>query len=328
MPSIDLSAVQEFSHIEPPNGTQKGSRNDSLMRYASKLQRLGVSDEDMVGLCMDTASTMEPPLDAHEVMGVVRSVTGRYQKGPTAAGVGRRKSAPRSVPPIPTLMRRGHPERLPDWSGVSPVTMARAWVKALFDPMDVVCLAWDMTKGYRDGRGGEMYAYAGQLADPADPLLAQIVTSSKNGLWAVVNPLDGSGRRRAECVTAYKNLLVECDELPSDEQLERICALLMNKGGDGGPNSVAVTWSGGKSWHAVVRVNSKDASGYEVIKEWVYGLCSRNGLPVDIKCGNPTRFTRVPGAMRGGTLQALRHCRKPGDAWRGTPAEWAEGASG
>ena len=321
MPSIDLSTVQEYSHVEAPDGTQEGSRNDSLLRYACSLQARGVSDENMVESCLAVASTMSPPLPRHEVLGVVRSAQ-RYPKGTEAAALGRHRHAQRSVPPVPRLLRTGHPERLRDWSHVHPVTMARSWVMALFEPMDVVCLSWDMTKGYQGGHGGEVYAYAGQLADPSDPMLRQILTSARDGLWGVVNPLDGSGRRRRENVTAYKNLLVECDELPADQQLERICALLMNKGGSG-PDSVSVTWSGGKSWHAVVRVNARGESDYEAIKEWTYGLCNANGLPVDVKCGNPTRFTRVPGALRGDVLQMLKHCRKPSDAWRGTPAEWA-----
>lgn len=323
MPSIDLSGVREFSHVESPDGTQKGARNDSLYRYACSLQAQGVSDEGILAECMGVASTMEPPLDSGEVVRVVRSALS-YQKG-SSSTLGRRREAPRSVPPVPRFARTGHPERLPDWSGVSPIAMARAWVMALFEPQDVVCLAWDLLKGYQGGRGGEIYAYAAQLADPTDPLLRQLVEHHwEKGLWGVVNPLDGSGKRKGANVTAYRNLLVECDDLKADQQLERICALLMNGGSSGLPDSVAVTWSGGKSWHAVVRVNSKDAREYETFKEWVYGMCAKNGLPIDSKCGNPNRFTRVAGAMRGDVRQVLTHCRKPSGAWRGTPADWAE----
>lgn len=315
MPEVDLSAVREAAHVSSPDGTAKGSRNDSLMRYACSLQAMGVGDEDMMARCLAVAATMDPPLEEHEAVAVVRSAQ-RYPKGTAAAKVGGKREAPRSVPPVPTLLRTGRPERLPDWSGVTPLAMARAWVKALFDPEDVVCLAWDMTLGYRRGHGGELHACAGQLADPGDPLLGQIVAKAGHGgLWGIVNPLDGSGLRRGENVAAWRNLLVECDELPPDAQLERICALLMN-GSHGGPDTMALTWSGGKSWHAVVRVDAKDARDYEARAKWVYGLCSKNGLPVDEHCGNPTRFTRVAGAMRGDALQAMAHCRRPGSAWK------------
>jgi len=320
MPTIDLSGVREASHVESPDGMPEGSRNWELYRFACSLQARGVSDEDMVSRCLEAAATMDPPLPEHEALKVVRSAQ-THAKG-TASTLGRRRESRRTTERPPLLMRRGHPERLPDWSGVQPVSMARAWVKALFEPQDVVCLAWDLYKGYQGGRGGEVYAYAGQLADPGDPMLLSILRSVRGGLWGVVNPLDGSGRRRGENVTAYRNLLVECDELDADAQLERICALLMNGNGPG-PDAATVTWSGGKSWHAVVRVNVKDERAYAATKEWIYALCARNGLPVDVHCGNPTRFTRVPGAMRGDVMQAMAHCRRPSAAWQGGPDEWA-----
>lgn len=321
MPSIDLDGVREFSHVESPDGTPKGSRNDRLYRYACSLQAQGVSDEDMLAACMESAASMDPPLSDHEVLSVVRSAQ-THAKGASAT-LGRRREAPLTVPPVPRMLRRGRPDLLPDCSGVSRAGMARAWLMALFDPEDVVCLAWDMTKGYRGGYGGELYAYAGQLAERG-PLLEQVLTGTGDaGLWCVVNPLDGTGRRRASNVAAYRNLLVECDELGSEEQMERICALLVNGGDSGLPDSRAITWSGGKSWHAVVRVNADDAAQYEVAKEWTYRYCSENGLPVDAKCGNPTRFTRVPGGMRGDVLQALALVRRPRRSWDGMPTEWA-----
>ena len=323
MPSVDLGGVAEFSHVSAPDGVTRGSRNDSLMRYAASLQARGVGDEEMLGACLAAAATMDPPLDGAEVMRIVRSVQ-RYPKG-QASSLAARRQAPRAVPEVPWLpLREGHPELLPDWTGVSPLAMARAWVMANFEPQDVVCVVHDPTRGYRGGRGGgELYAYAGQLADPGDPLLARVVASAgPDGLWAVVNPLDGTGRRRGENVTAWRSLLVECDDLPADAQLERICALLMNVGGHGF-DTATLTWSGGKSWHAVVRVQAASAEEYAARKEWIYAMCARNGLPVDAKCGNPTRLTRLAGAMRGGTLQRMAHCRRPGEAWRGGPAEWA-----
>lgn len=324
MPHIDLSAVAEHKNVAAPEGLPEGSRNWELYRYACSLQARGISDEDMLAECIGVAGTMDPPLAEWEVLSVVRSAQG-HPKGSAAGGMGRRRAQARSVPEPPLLARVGHSELLPDWSAVPPVKMARAWVMALFEPEDVVCVVADPTRGYRDGRGGELYAYAGQLADAGDPLLGRILSGAgERGLWAVVNPLDGTGRRRGENVTSFRNLLVECDELGSDEQLERICALLTN-GTHGGPDTRALTWSGGKSWHAVVRVDAADAADFAMRKEWVYRLCMRNGFPVDVKCGNPNRLTRMAGAMRGDRLQRLAMCRRPCAAWDGTPMDWAKG---
>ena len=323
MPNIDLGGIAAASHVERPDGMPEGSRNWELYRYACSLQARGVSDEDMLDRCLATNATMDPPLTEGEVMTILRSAQTK-PKGTGAAYVGRRMAAPRSVPEPPLLDRVGEPWRLPDLSALTQAQQARRWLMALFEPTDVVCLAWDMTAGYRGGHGGELYAYAGQLVDPGDPLLRRVLASSANGLWAVVNPLDGTGRRRGENVAAYRNLLIECDELDPDAQMERICALLTNRGDSGLPNAKTITWSGGKSWHAVVRIgNARNAADYAAAKGWAYRYCVRNGLPVDEKCGNPTRFTRVAGAMRGDVMQRLVYSRRPGKAWDGSPAEWA-----
>lgn len=322
MPQLDMSGVRETSHVEAPNFVPEGSRNWDLFRYACSLRARGVEEAAMLDRCLEVSATMDPPLPRGEVLALVRSAQ-NYDPGQGAAGLGRRRPVQPTVPPVFRVSRRGRPDLLPDLSRLSPVGMARAWVMALFEPQDVVCLCWDMSMGFRDGRGGEVHAYAGQLADPGDPLLGRLVTKCHDGLWGVVNPLDGSGKRRKGNVAAYRNLLVECDDLPADAQLERICALLMN-GGGGLPDTRALTWSGGRSWHAVVRVRAKDEAKYAVGKEWVYAYCARNGLPVDTHCGNPTRFTRVAGGRRGDALQALAHVRRPSKAWDGGPAEWAE----
>ena len=314
MPQIDLGAVSEPTRVESPDGTPEGNRNRALFDYACSLQALGVSDDDMERECMRANAAMDPPLDGREVLSIVRSAQ-HYPKGSAGASL-QRPMVERSAPIVPRLHRTGHPERLPSWSAVRAEDQARAWLMALFEPRDVVCVAWDV-------RGGEVHAHAGQLCDWHDPLLGHLLSKAgEGGLWAVVNPLDGSGHRRADNVAAYRNLLVECDVLPAHEQMERICALLMD-GRMGGPQSATVTWSGGKSLHAVVRVSAKDADEYAAERERIYALCVANDLPVDEKCGNPTRLTRVAGAMRGDQVQRLAFALPPSDCWRGTPSTWA-----
>ena len=316
MPNVDLDAVVESSAMQAPTGTAEGGRDDAMMRYACSLQSRGVPDEDMEAMCLEVNETFQPPLPEWQVLKCVRSAQ-EYPKGQASEVARRHFTQQREVEAV-RVLRVGHPNRLPSWANVSPETQARAWVKALFEPQDVVCVVWDMA----GGAGGECNAYAGQLADPHDPLMQILLSKAgEKGLWAVVNPLDGSGRRRAQNVAAHRNLLVESDDIPLYEQMERICALLMN-GGRGGPDSRAVTWSGGKSMHAVVRADARDADEFAAFAARTYAFCEANGFPVDTKCSNPNRLTRVPGAMRGGRMQALAFAREPKSCWDGTPSTW------
>ena len=316
MPDIDLDGITEASQLAMPTGVAEGGRNDAMMRYACSLQSRGVPDEDMETMCLEVNETFQPPLPEWEVLKCVRSAQ-EYPKGKASEVSRHHVSQRREAEPI-RVLRVGRPDLLPSWAGVRPETQARAWVKALFEPLDIVCVVWDMA----GGAGGECNAYAGQLADPHDPLMGSLLAKAGDGgLWAVVNPLDGSGRRRAKNVSAYRNLLVESDDLPLHEQMERICALVMN-GGRGGPDSRAVTWSGGKSMHAVVRAGARDADEFATFAARTYAFCAANGLPVDTKCSNPNRLTRVPGAMRGGRMQALAFAREPKSCWDGTPSTW------
>lgn len=313
MPDMDLSGVREASTVEAPHGVAKGGRDDALMRYACALQALGVPDDEMDALVLAANSTFDPPLSESQALKCSMSAQ-RYEKGTAGAHA----PAPRRMTPIeaPRLRRVGRPDLLGDWRCVPAITQARAWVKSLFRPADVVCVVWDVAAG----AAGEVHALAGQLADPHDPLMGDVLAmAGDGGLWAVVNPLDGSGRRRAGNVAAYRNLLVESDDLPPHEQLERMCALL--KGAS--PRARTITWSGGKSMHAVVRVDVRDADEYAQRRDWVYALCERNGLPVDRHCGNPTRLTRMPGGMRGENMQSLASADEPDACWDGTPSTWA-----
>ena len=314
MPMIDMSAVDERAAMAAPEGVGEGSRNDQLMRYACSLQARGIGDEDIRDECLRANDGFDPPLAVWEVLAVVRSAL-RYPKGSAGASLGRVPTRA-EVPPQPRVYRVGHPERIAqDWRRVGRATMLRSWVMACFEPTDIICLTWDV----QAGPGGELHAYAGHVADQFSGVAERVLESAGDGgLWCVANPLDGEGRRRSANVARFANLLVESDELPAREQLERMCALLT----DGRWVARAVTWSAGKSMHAMVRVSAEDAAGYQAEKDALYQWCRVNGLPVDSKCGNPSRLTRVPGAMRGDAVQTPVWMLRPEPCWDGTPSTW------
>ena len=50
----------------------------------------------------------------------------------------------------------------------------------------------------------------------------------------------------------------------------------------------ALVYSGGKSIHAIVKINAKDKNEYRDRVEYLYKICNKNGLEVDSQNKNPS----------------------------------------
>lgn len=116
------------------------------------------------------------------------------------------------------------------------------------------------------------------------------------GAWMSINPLDGKGFKD-ENVTSFRNILIECDNLPVEKQYQ----ILMKSG----MPIATITHSGGKSLHAIVQVNSDSLTEYRKAFQDIRSYCSQFGMTIDRACSNPARLTRLAGVMRNGTLQEL-----------------------
>lgn len=74
------------------------------------------------------------------------------------------------------------------------------------------------------------------------------------------------------------------------------------------------------SLHAIVKI---DASTYEEYKkrvDYLYNVCNKNGLKLDIQNRNPSRLSRMPGIMRNGKKQYLLDTNIGKENWN----EWRE----
>lgn len=116
------------------------------------------------------------------------------------------------------------------------------------------------------------------------------------GAWIRFNPVDGKGIKN-ENITRFDYALVESDDMPLSEQdafyrkLELPIACLVS--------------SGGKSIHAIVKVNAKDSDEYRRRVDFLYDFLDKNGLKVDKQNRNPSRLSRMPGVTRNGNQQKL-----------------------
>ncbi len=117
------------------------------------------------------------------------------------------------------------------------------------------------------------------------------------GAWVRINPVDGQGVTN-DNVTDCRHVLVESDGMPLEKQLALIRELRLP--------CAAIVHSGGKSIHAVVRVDAgPDRKLYRERVDYLFRVLAQNGFDVDRQCRNPARLSRLPGITRGEARQYL-----------------------
>jgi hypothetical protein len=107
------------------------------------------------------------------------------------------------------------------------------------------------------------------------------------GGWLRMNPVDGGGVADSN-VTAYRVSLVECDAVPPELQLSLLAKLPLP--------IAAILTSAGRSLHAWVQIDAKDAVDYSSKVTKLLTLLARFGI--DGKNKNPSRLSRLPGVVR------------------------------
>lgn len=131
------------------------------------------------------------------------------------------------------------------------------------------------------------------------------------GAWIRFNPLDGKGVSDSN-VTDYRFALVESDDIPINEQWSIYRKLELP--------IAALVHSGGKSLHAIVRIEAADYKEYQKRVDILYDICKKNGLSIDRKNRNPSRLSRLPGVDRHGVRQRLVGTNIGKESW----AEWLD----
>lgn len=209
------------------------------------------------------------------------------------------------------------PEEIPDGPS-DPVRELSEYLSALFGAEEVVGYVCESME--RDGR--HIPANKGSYTRTCGELLRDLerygsidrALGSYNpeaGAWIRFNPLNGQGVRNSD-VADFRYALVESDSLPKDRQLALVRALELP--------CAAVVDSGGKSVHAIVRVDARDYAEYRQRVDQLYEVCRKNGLEPDPQNKNPSRLSRMPGAVRSGAQQRLLS----GPCGKATWSEWWE----
>ncbi len=164
------------------------------------------------------------------------------------------------------------------------------------------------TSGSYDRTAGQLIQELSKVTDICD------VFGDYNkaaGAWIRFNPLDGKGVKN-DNVTDFRYALVESDNMELEEQHAIIRELEL-------PVAMLV-YSGGKSIHAIVKIDAGSYDEYRKRVDYLYRICQKNGLKVDAQNRNPSRLSRMPGFERGGKKQFIIDS----NIGKGSFTEWQE----
>lgn len=200
----------------------------------------------------------------------------------------------------------------------NPARELATYLETLFDSSDLVGYVTETWE--RDGKflpqKGCYDRTAGQLLEDlsiCDGDLGQVVGdwNPEAGAWIRFNPLDGKGVKN-ENVTEFRYALVESDCMPIEEQYALLQQLELPV--------ACLVHSGGKSLHAIVRVEAGSYEEYRKRVDYLYEVCEKNGLKLDRQNRNPSRLSRMPGVTRRGQRQYLVATNLGKSGWN----EWKE----
>ena len=168
------------------------------------------------------------------------------------------------------------------------------------------------TKGAWDRTAGELLAALSGCSD-----ICEVIGDYNKdaGAWIRFNPLDGNGIKN-ENVTEFRYALVESDSTEIEKQNAIIRELELPV--------AALVYSGGKSLHAIVKVDAANYDEYRSRVDYLYSICQKNGLKVDVQNRNPSRLSRMPGVIRGDKKQFIVDM----NIGKASFAEWKEWIEG
>ncbi|MCD8132420.1 MAG: AAA family ATPase [Clostridiales bacterium] len=201
------------------------------------------------------------------------------------------------------------------------------YLQTLFNPSDYVSYvtsdvwkdmdgSWKPKVGCYDRTAGELISRLEKYSDDPGAVFGDWQEGA--GAWIRFNPVDGlppdqeAGERGLSNrhITRFGYALVECDTIPVEEQYAAYVALELP--------IACLVHSGGKSLHAIVRVDAADEAEYYKRVERLYAVLTERGVEIDQQNKNPSRLSRLPGVTRNGRRQYLLATNMGKKSW----AEW------
>lgn len=183
---------------------------------------------------------------------------------------------------------------------------AIAQLEAMFEPDDYVNI---VTKATKNDKGklvpsgyGKQYRRDDLCKAIRDEGLEAAIGgyNAEAGVWLRVNPMNGKGISDQD-VKACRNALIESDDMSLKDQERMLFEMNMP--------ILCITNSGGKSIHAIVKIDADGRNHYADRIRYLHDECNRMGMTIDKANKNPSRLTRLAGVKRGDKEQTLMHLR-------------------
>lgn len=215
----------------------------------------------------------------------------------------------------PILTTVPEPEELPakvydgEWNQVEDM---QRFISSVFEPGDYVGVCGEFWE--RDGKYIPTRGLYQRTASRINDVLNNTHNVSSavgrykraSGAYVRINPLDGKGVSDIN-VKSLRYTLIECDTESLEQQYGYIKALNL-------PTKAIVT-SGGKSVHALVRIDANDIDEYKQRVARLHAECKASGFNVDASTKNPSRYMRIPGVKRGDGRQVLVSLDEGANSW-------------
>ena len=288
---------------------QKGERNARLLGIANLGAMAGLSDERMLAEIGSASGT--PPLLEAEIRHALK--TSRRTVTPLSdapASVFRAWTpAPKPEPRLGSgaatyvsrmidegrgttgeTLRCVSPVRIPR----EPVLQTCAFLRELYSPDDLLFIGYPMDRGIRDVNILKSEEWVARCAHTLSQL---VIANPLTGLKGKTK--EGSPSYRcAACVARHRYALVEFDAMPLEDQAAFWGGVIRRHE----LPLRSLTYSGGKSIHALIEVAAQSASEWtETVETVLYAVSNPEAKPchrADAACKDPNRLTRLPGAMR------------------------------
>lgn len=267
-----------------------------------------LSKEDALAILREYNERCSPPWKDHELLHKVNSVTAstgyllKDSDSYTPRHAAGSLPAARAAEPAPTFDSEKLARFAAPWA--SQVTAAWLADRSEIDP--TACTTQEFLSAlYYPERGEKVLIFLNEFSqgEAIWPDDRELPSEGRRGVWYLAQPVDGRSRpnprgkdpsklsrRIAECVVAWRYLVLESDQADARDWMGAVVQLPLK--------IAAIYTSGGRSVHVLVRVDAVNASDWDRTKAAILkGLVT---LGADRGALSGVRLTRLPNCLRLG----------------------------